>query len=63
MVVCTKEQEEAVNMIAEDVAMIKVSDKDSEDEDSDEGTAGGTIGSILGKLKDTQIINAVEYKM
>jgi len=48
MVICTKEQEEAVNMIAEDVAMIKVSGQDSDDEDGED---------------DTQIINAAEYKM
>jgi len=48
MVICSKEQEEAVNMIAEDVAMIKVSGQDSDDEDGED---------------DTQIINAAEYKM
>ena len=59
----SKEQEEAVNMIAEDVAMIKVSEQDSDDEDGEDGGALGMFGSFLGKLKDTQIINAVEYKM
>ena len=63
MVICTKEQEEAVNVIAEDVAMIKVSEQDSDDEDSEDGMVGGMLGSFLGKLKDTQIINAAEYKM
>ena len=63
MVICTKEQEEAVNMIAEDVAIIQVSGQDSDDEDSEGGMVGGMLGSFLGKLKDTQIINAAEYKM
>ena len=63
MVICTKEQEEAVNMIAEDVAMIKVSGQDSDDEDGEDGMVGAMLGSFLGKLKDTQIINAAEYKM
>ena len=63
MVICSKEQEEAVNMIAEDVAMIQVSGQDSGDEDGEAGMVGGMLGSFLGKLKDTQIINAAEYKM
>ena len=63
MVICSKEQEEAVNMIAEDVAMIQVSGQDSDDEDGEDGMVGGMLGSFLGKLKDTQIINAAEYKM
>jgi len=63
MVICSKEQEEAVNMIAEDVAMIKVSGQDSDNEDGEAGMVGGMLGSFLGKLKDTQIINAAEYKM
>ncbi len=63
MVVCTKEQEEAVNMIAEDVAMIQVSGQDSDDEDGEGGMVGGMLGSFFGKLRDTQIINAAEYKM
>ena len=63
MVVCSKEQEETVNMIAEDVAMIRVAGQDLEDEDESDGMIGGTLGSFLGKLKDTQIINAAEYKM
>ena len=62
-VICSKEQEEAVNMIAEDVAMIQVSGQDSDDEDGEGGMVGGMLGSFLGKLKDTQIINAAEYKM
>jgi hypothetical protein len=63
MVICSKEQEEAVNMIAEDVAMIQVSGQDSDDEDGEDSRALGMFGSFLGKLKDTQIINAAEYKM
>ncbi|MDO4853241.1 MAG: hypothetical protein Q4A88_07470 [Clostridia bacterium] len=62
-VICSKEQEEAVNMIAEDVAMIQVSGQDSDDEDGEGGMVGGMLGSFFGKLKDTQIINAAEYKM
>lgn len=61
MVICTKEQEEAVNMIAEDVARIKVSGRDQKN--GEDGEAHGMNGSMPGKLKDTQVINAVEYKM
>ena len=61
MVICTKEQEDAVNLVAEDVAMIKVSGQDQEDEE--DGEAKGMLGSFLGKLKNTQVINAAEYKM
>lgn len=61
VVSCTKEQEEAVNMIAEDVAMIKVAGQDQEE--PEEGSAFGRLAEFLGKLKDTQVINAVEYKM
>lgn len=61
MVICTKEQEEAVNMIAEDVAMIQVAGQAQEDEE--DGMVGGMLGSFLGKLKDAQVINAAEYKM
>jgi hypothetical protein len=56
-VCCSKEQEEAVNMIAEDVASIRV---------SEEGTDTPDEGSIVGffrKLRDTQMINAAEYKL
>ena len=62
LVVCSKEQEEAVNMIAKDVAMINVSEQDQGDE-TEECMVGGILGGILGKLKDTQVINAAEYKM
>ena len=61
MVVCTKEQEEAVNVIAEDVAMIKISGQDQED--SEDGMVDGILSSFFGKLKDSQVINAAEYKM
>ena len=60
MVACTKEQEEAVNMIAEGVAMIKASGEGQNGEEE------GRMGSFFGKLKDlkdTQMINAAEYKM
>ena len=59
LVICTKEQEETVNMIAEDVAMIQVTGQEPEDDEM----AGGMFGSLLGKVKDTQVINAAEYKM
>lgn len=62
MVICSKEQEEAVNMIAEDVAMIKVAGSDPDDETGD-GMVGGILGDFFGKLKDAQVINAAEYKM
>ena len=61
MVVCAKEQEEAVNVIAEDVAMIKISGQDQED--SEDGMVDGILSSFFGKLKDSQVINAAEYKM
>ena len=63
MVVCSKEQEEAVNMISEDVAVIRVAGQNPEDEDEQDGIIDGGFGSFLGKLRDTQIINAAEYKM
>ena len=61
MVICTKEQEEAVNMIAEDVARIKVSGRDQKN--GEDGEAHGMNGSKPGKFKDTQVINATEYKI
>ena len=61
VVVCTKEQEEAVNMIAEDVALIRISGQDEEEDR--EGSAGGLLKGVLGNLKDTQVINAAEYRM
>lgn len=61
MVSCTKEQEEGVNVIAEDVAMINVYKQDTDDEKDIDGL--GILGSFLGNSKDTQIINASEYKM
>ena len=33
------------------------------DVDVEDGMAGGMFGSLLGKVKDTQVINAAEYKM
>ena len=50
LVICSKEQEEAVNMIAEDVAMVKVSGQGEEETEDEKGM-------------DTQLINAAEYKM
>ena len=64
LVVCSKEQEEAVNLIAEDVAMIKVSGQAPEEGEEDEGgMVDGILGGFFGKLKDAQVINAAEYKM
>lgn len=57
VVCCTKEQEEAVNMIAEDVAMIMVSGEEEDDRN------GWSFGNFFKKLKDTQMINAAEYKL
>ncbi len=62
LVVCSKEQEEAVNMISEDVAMIKVTGQD-QDDDEEAGTVHGIPGNFFGKSNDTQMINAAEYKM
>ena len=61
VVVCTKEQEEAVSVIAEDVAMIGAPGQEQEDGEHEE--EGGIFGSFLNELKDTQVINAAEYKM
>ena len=54
---CTKEQEEAVSMIASDVAAIRTS---GEEED---GAEDGSFFGMLRGLRDTQMINAVEYRM
>lgn len=61
VVVCTKEQEEAVGVIAEDVAMIGAPGQ--EQEGGDDEKEGGIFGSFLNELKDTQVINTAEYKM
>ena len=54
-VVCTKEQEEAVSLIAEDIAGIEL---------AEDGQASKDEGdSFFGRAKDTQVINAAEYKM
>lgn len=60
LVVCSKEQEEAVNMIAEDVAMVRVSGQKQE---GPGGMVDDMLGGFFGRLKDTQVINAAEYKM
>ena len=54
VVVCTKEQEDAINMIAEDTAMVRIYGQDGE-ESADSETPGNP--------KDTVLINAAEYKM
>ena len=61
VVVCMKEQEEAVGVIAEDVAMIGAPRQ--EQEGGEDEKEGGIFGSFLNELKDTQVINAAEYKM
>ena len=61
VVVCTKEQEEAVGVIAEDVAMIGAPGQEQEGGEYEK--EGGIFGSFLNELKDTQVINAAEYKM
>ncbi len=61
IVACTKEQEEAVHVIAKDVGMIQASGQTQEDEE--DGMVSGMLGSFFGRLKDTQMINAAEYKM
>lgn len=48
-------------MIAEDVGIIQVTQHDQEDEN--DGTVEGMIGAFFGKMKDTQVINASDYKM
>ena len=53
LVVCTKEQEEAVCMVAVDVAMIRT---------AQEGD-GETADAVSGGTKDALVINAAEYKM
>lgn len=60
LVICSSEQEEAVSMITEDVAMIRVSKADEEEE---EGGFGGMLGSFLDQVKNTQVINSAEYRM
>ena len=59
LICCSKEQEEAVNIIAEDVAKIDTSDDSSKDRDG----VLGILGEVFGNIKDTQIINSAEYKM
>ena len=62
LVVCSQEQEEAVNMIVEDVAMIRVSGQDK-DEDGSDRMLVNIKGRLFDKIRDTQVINAAEYKM
>ena len=57
MVICTKEQEEAVSIIAEDVAMIGAQGRNRK------VARMKIFGSFLNELKDNQVINAAEYKM
>ncbi len=53
LVVCTKEQEEAVCMVAVDVAMIRTAQVGD----------GETADAVSGGTKDALVINAAEYKM
>ncbi len=57
MVICTKEQEEAVTIAAEDVAMIRVSGENRIDE------LGEPLFPVVDNQSDTQVINAVEYSL
>ena len=61
IVICTKEQEEAVHIIAEDVAVIRISGQNDEEDRND--PAGRSLKGVLGERKATQIINSAEYKM
>ncbi len=61
MDICTKEQEDAVNMIAENVAMIKVSGQNQE-EGEDIMNDDMMISFPISTNAD-QGINAAEYKM
>ncbi|WP_308540042.1 hypothetical protein [uncultured Murdochiella sp.] len=56
---CTKEQEEAVGMIAEDIASIDT----NQDSEEKSGLLGGVLGEVFHDLKDTQLINAAEYTL
>ena len=47
MVICSKEQEEAVGMIAEDVAMIQVSGQGSDDEDGEDRSDLRNIDGVI----------------
>jgi hypothetical protein len=57
MVICPKELKSAVSMIAEDVAMIRVSDPDREN-DEDESQDPFSESD-----ENTQVITAAEYRM
>lgn len=51
-------------MIAEDTAMVQTAGQPPEDdEDEADGIASRMLGSFFGRLKDTQMINAAEYKL
>ena len=50
-----------MGVIAEDVAMIGAPGQ--EQEGGEDEKEGGIFGSFLNELKDTQVINAAEYKM
>ncbi len=56
---CSKEQEEAVNMIARDVAKIDV--RGAGDDDGEKNK--GMLGEIFENIKDARIINAAEYSL
>ena len=58
VVYCSEEQEDAVNAVVSDVAYVKIR-KDGEDS----GGIMGAIGDALGELRDSNIINATEYKL
>lgn len=56
---CTKEQEEAVSMISEEIASIDT----NEDSKEKNGLFGGVLGDVFHDLKDTQWINAANYTL
>ncbi len=60
LVCCSAEQEEAVSMVSQDVAEIKVLD---EEEGGSEITLIDEKLSVISGEKDAQVINAAQYKM
>lgn len=58
IVYCSGEQEDAVNSVVSDVALVKV----RKDGDDSRGILGA-IGDTIGILRDTNIINTTEYRL
>lgn len=69
VVLCSAEQEEAVNLVAEDVSAIRVRAADEGSDVEEEGAGGslknafGKLREVFGELRDIQMVNAVTYKM